>query len=67
VFPLDQVSLQTDPHGHESQFVQNRDKFIRTLAKTDPNSFLYMFRHAFGQQQPEGAKPLSGWDSGTPN
>jgi DUF1680 family protein len=63
VFPLNQVSLQTDLHGHETQFVQNRDKFIRTLAKTDPNSFLYMFRHAFGQQQPVGAKPLTGWDT----
>lgn len=62
-FHLDQVSLKNDAHGHESKFIQNRDKFILTLAKTDPNSFLYMFRHAFGQQQPEGAKPLGVWDS----
>lgn len=62
-FHLDQVSLKNDAHGHESKFIQNRDKFITTLAKTDPNSFLYMFRHAFGQQQPEGAKPLGVWDS----
>jgi DUF1680 family protein len=62
-FDLSQVSLKTDAHGHESKFVQNRDKFITTLATTDPNSFLYMFRHAFGQTQPEGAKPLGGWDS----
>lgn len=63
VFHLDQVSLETDTHGHETKFIENRDKFIRTLAKTDPNSFLYMFRHAFGQKQPEGAKPLGVWDS----
>lgn len=62
-FSLGQVSLKADSHGHETQFVENRDKFIRTLAATDPNSFLYMFRHAFGQKQPEGAKPLEVWDS----
>ncbi|MES2003491.1 MAG: beta-L-arabinofuranosidase domain-containing protein [Bacteroidota bacterium] len=63
VFNLNQVSLKTDAHGHETKFIENRDKFILTLAKTDPNSFLYMFRHAFGQKQPEGAKPLGVWDS----
>ena len=62
-FDLDKVSLKTDAHGHETQFIENRDKFINTLAKIDPNSFLYMFRHAFGQKQPEGAKPLGVWDS----
>jgi DUF1680 family protein len=62
-FPLDQVSLHNDLQGHETKFIENRDKFIRTLAKTEPNSFLYMFREAFGQKQPEGAKPLGGWDT----
>jgi DUF1680 family protein len=62
-FTLDQVSLHTDAHGHATKFIENRDKFINTLAKTDPNSFLYMFRHAFGQKQPDGAKPLGVWDS----
>ena len=62
-FNLDDVTLATDTQGHETKFIENRDKFIRTLATTDPNSFLYMFRHAFGQQQPEGAKPLGVWDS----
>jgi len=62
-FHLDQVSLNTDAHDHETKFIENRDKFISTLATTDPNSFLYMFRHAFGQKQPEGAKPLGVWDS----
>ncbi|MEH6304321.1 glycoside hydrolase family 127 protein [Olivibacter sp. CPCC 100613] len=62
-FGLNQVSLDTDIHGHQTKFIENRDKFITTLAKTDPNSFLYMFRHAFGQKQPEGAKPLGVWDS----
>jgi DUF1680 family protein len=63
VFDLDKVSLKNDADGQESQFIENRDKFINTLAKTDPNSFLYMFRDAFGQKQPEGAKPLGMWDS----
>jgi len=62
-FDLDRVSLETDADDHETKFIENRDKFITTLAKTDPNSFLYMFRHAFGQKQPEGAKPLGVWDS----
>ncbi len=55
--------MQNDPQGHKSKFVENRDKFVNTLAKTDPDAFLYMFRHAFGQKQPEGAKPLGVWDS----
>ncbi len=63
VFRLSQVTLQNDADGHKTKFIENRDKFINTLAQTDPNSFLYMFRHAFGQQQPDGAKPLGVWDS----
>lgn len=62
-FDLNQVSLDADIHGHKTKFIENRDKFITTLAKTDPNSFLYMFRHAFGQKQPKGAQPLGVWDS----
>jgi DUF1680 family protein len=62
-FPLDRVSLKNDVDGHETKFIENRDKFISTLAKTDPNAFLYMFRDAFGQKQPEGSKPLGVWDS----
>jgi DUF1680 family protein len=62
-FDLNQVALKTDAQNQETKFVENRDKFITTLATTDPNSFLYMFRHAFGQKQPEGAKPLGVWDS----
>jgi DUF1680 family protein len=62
-FHLDQVLLENDAHQQETKFIENRNKFITTLAKTDPNSFLYMFRHAFGQKQPEGAKPLGVWDS----
>ncbi|HEY6900480.1 MAG TPA: beta-L-arabinofuranosidase domain-containing protein, partial [Puia sp.] len=62
-FDLDKVSLKDDAHGQQTQFIENRDKFVNTLAKTDPNSFLYMFRHAFGQKQPDGAKPLGVWDS----
>lgn len=62
-FDLKQVTLKSDALGNETKFTQNRDKFIRTLAKTDPNSFLYMFRHAFGQPQPAGAIALGVWDS----
>ena len=62
-FPLNQVSLNTDAQKQETKFIENRDKFVNTLAKTDPNSFLYMFRHAFGQKQPVGAIPLGVWDS----
>jgi DUF1680 family protein len=62
-FELGKVTLKNDAHGHATQFIENRDKFINTLATTDPNAFLYMFRHAFGQPQPEGAKPLGVWDS----
>ena len=62
-FKLNQVTLKKDAEGHQTKFIENRDKFITTLAKTDPNSFLYMFRHAFGQKQPDGAKPLGVWDT----
>jgi DUF1680 family protein len=62
-FDLKQVTLKTDAQGHQTKFIENRDKFINTLAKTDPNSFLYMFRDAYGRKQPEGAKPLGVWDS----
>ncbi|GAA4912325.1 beta-L-arabinofuranosidase domain-containing protein [Mucilaginibacter defluvii] len=62
-FKLSQVSLKNDAYGHTTKFTENRDKFVRTLAETDPNSFLYMFREAFGQKQPAGAKPLGVWDS----
>ncbi|MFC3199716.1 beta-L-arabinofuranosidase domain-containing protein [Parapedobacter deserti] len=62
-FDLAQVSLETDIYGGNTKLIENRDKFISVLAKTDPNSFLYMFRNAFGQKQPEGAKPLGVWDS----
>lgn len=63
MFTLDKVSLNNDADGHPSKFIENRDKFFNTLAGTDPNSFLYMFRHAFGLSQPEGTKPLGVWDS----
>jgi DUF1680 family protein len=62
-FSLEQVSLNWDANNQKTKFIENRDKFLGTLANTDPNSFLYMFRNAFGQQQPQGAKPLGVWDS----
>ncbi|WP_339651048.1 beta-L-arabinofuranosidase domain-containing protein [uncultured Salegentibacter sp.] len=62
-FGLNQVSLNPDVNGDDSKFIENRDKFVLTLAETNPDSFLYMFRNAFGQEQPEGAEPLGVWDS----
>ena len=63
VFNLDQVSLDDDLYSHKTKFVENRDKFINGLASTNPDDFLYMFRNAFGQKQPNGAEPLGVWDS----
>jgi DUF1680 family protein len=62
-FNLNQVSLNTNAIGQQTKFTENRDKFLQTLSKTDPNAFLYMFRHAFGQPQPSGTKALGVWDS----
>ena len=62
-FSLSQVSLNQTDNGNDSKFIENRDKFINTLAETNPDSFLYMFRNAFGQEQPDGAEPLGVWDS----
>ena len=62
-FNLDQVTLNTDLHNHDTKFIRNRDKFMTGLANTNPDNFLYMFRNAFGQEQPEGTEPLGGWDS----
>ncbi|WP_313781738.1 beta-L-arabinofuranosidase domain-containing protein [Flagellimonas aequoris] len=62
-FSLEEVSLDFDALGKQTKFIENRDKFINTLAQTNPDSFLYMFRNAFGQPQPEGATPLGVWDS----
>ena len=64
-FPLGQVVLNLNEKQQDTQFIKNRDKFVLTLAKTDPDSFLYMFRDAFGEKQPEGVKPLGVWDSQT--
>jgi len=63
VFNLHEVLLNPDFYGQDTKFMENRDKFISTLAKTNPDSFLYMFRNAYGQEQPEGAEPLGAWDS----
>lgn len=62
-FGLHQVSLNVDANSQDTKFIENRDKFVLTLSQTDPNSFLYMFRHAYNQKQPEGATPLGVWDS----
>ena len=64
-FPLGRVTLNPDEKGRATPFIQNRDKFIQGLGKSDPDRFLYMFRDAFGQKQPENARPLGGWDSQT--
>ena len=62
-FGLDQVSLNMDCHHDKTKFIENRDKFFNGLAATNPDNFLYMFRNAFGQPQPEGAEPMGVWDS----
>ncbi|HUF22853.1 MAG TPA: beta-L-arabinofuranosidase domain-containing protein, partial [Vicinamibacterales bacterium] len=41
------------------------DKFIRGLAASNPDNFLYNFRETFGQPQPAGVKQLGGWDDQT--
>ncbi|MCA9186028.1 MAG: glycoside hydrolase family 127 protein [Planctomycetales bacterium] len=64
-FPLGDVLLNLDTQQRETPFIMNRNKFLARLVETDPDSFLYMFRDAFGQVQPDGARPLGVWDSQT--
>jgi DUF1680 family protein len=64
-FPLDRVTLNLDDQQRATPFIRHRDKFLKGLAASDPDRFLYMFRDAFGQQQPTNAQPLGGWDSRT--
>jgi uncharacterized protein len=64
-FPLSEVVLDRDTQGRDTPFIRNRDKFIRGLAASNPDSFLYNFRETFGQPQPEGVKQLGGWDDQT--
>lgn len=64
-FGLGQVMLNRDDRGLETPFMKNRDKFVRALARTDPNRFLYNFRDAFGRPQPDGTRPLGVWESRT--
>ncbi len=64
-FPLGSVTLLPDDRQQATPFMKNRDKFLRGLADTNPDRFLYMFRDAFGQPQPPGAAPLGGWDDQT--
>jgi DUF1680 family protein len=64
-FPLSQVVLERDTQGRDTAFIRNRDKFIRGLATSNPDNFLYNFRDAFGQPQPPGTQQLEGWDNQT--
>ena len=64
-FPLSQVILDRDSQGRDTPFMKNRDKFLRGLSASNPDNFLYNFREAFGQPQPEGTRALGGWDSQT--
>ena len=59
-FPLSEVVLDRDTQGRDTPFIKNRDKFIRGLAATNPDNFLYNFRDAFGQPQPAGATAARG-------
>ena len=64
-FPLPAVTFNKDDNGRDTPCIKNRDKFLNGLAATNPDNFLYMFRDAFGQEQPAGARPLGVWDSQT--
>ncbi|MEO5894828.1 MAG: beta-L-arabinofuranosidase domain-containing protein [Vicinamibacterales bacterium] len=64
-FSLSDVVLERDNKGRDTPFIKNRDKFIRGLAVSNPDNFLYNFRDAFGQPQPAGAQQLEGWDNQT--
>lgn len=64
-FPLSQVVLDKDTQGRDTPFMRNRDKFLRGLAASNPDNFLYNFREAFGQPQPAGVRQLEGWDDQT--
>ncbi len=64
-FALGRVVLNRDTKGRDTPFIKNRDKFVRALAATNPDRFLYNFRDAFGQPQPKGAEQLGGWDDQT--
>ncbi|MEO7910040.1 MAG: LamG-like jellyroll fold domain-containing protein [Roseiflexaceae bacterium] len=64
-FALSDVLLERDSKGRDTPFIKNRDKFIRGLAASNPDNFLYNFRDAFGQPQPAGAQQLEGWDNQT--
>ena len=64
-FPLDRVVLDRDTQGRDTPFIRNRDKFIRGLVASNPDSFLYNFRETFGEPQPQGATALEGWDNQT--
>jgi DUF1680 family protein len=64
-FDLGQVILNPDERSRVTPFMKHRDNFLHTLAESNPDRFLYMFRNAFGQPQPEGAEALRGWDNQT--
>jgi hypothetical protein len=64
-FPLTKVTLDRDAQGRDTPFIKNRDKFLRGLAVSNPDNFLFNFRETFGQAQPDGVKALGGWDSQT--
>ncbi len=64
-FALSDVTLERDTKGQDTPFIRNRDKFVRGLAASNPDNFLYNFRDAFGVPQPAGAVQLEGWDNQT--
>ena len=57
--------LNQDTQGRDTPFIRNRDKFLEGLAATNPDSFLYNFRDAFGKPQPAGATVESVLDAAT--
>lgn len=64
-FLLSDVTLDQDNNGNDTQFIKNRNKFVNGLVNTNPDRFLWVFRDAFGEPQPEGVTALGGWDTKT--
>ena len=54
-FPLGQVVLNLDKQQRRTPLIKNRDKFVQTLAKTDPDRFLYQRPRACFDRSAPGA------------
>jgi len=61
-FNLSDVVLNSAEDGSETVFQRNQNRMIAEIANTNVDNFLWVFRDAFGIAQPDGVKPLGGWD-----